>query len=65
MLLDREEHFLMLDVVLGFYEIPPPPRTMMLKGWEFRPHKVPYKSFGEGSLHLQVPKLNPDGSCIR
>ena len=27
--------------------------------------KVPHKHFGEGGLHLQVPKPNLDGRCIR
>ena len=27
--------------------------------------KVLHKPFGEGSLYSQVPKLNPDGRCIR
>ena len=26
--------------------------------------KVSHKTFGEGGLHLQVPKPNPDGRCI-
>ena len=27
--------------------------------------KMSHKPFGEGGLHLQVPKLNSDGKCIR
>ena len=44
-------HFCVMDVAFLGHPLP-------------REHKVSHKPFGEGGLHSQVPKLNPDDRCI-